>query len=65
VRLQILESFEAKWNSWVSRFLERELREGAEWPKRIGKPYDEEAKEEESLMRRLPKFAGRINSVEG
>ena len=39
-RLQILESFEARWNNWVGRFLERELREGAEWPKRNATPYD-------------------------
>jgi hypothetical protein len=58
-----LEAFEAKWNSWVSRFLERELREAPQWPKREPTPYDEDSKYEESLKRRLPIFAGRINSI--
>ncbi len=62
-RLQILESFEARWNNWVGRFLERELREGAEWPKRNATPYDEESNYEESHKRRAPIFASRINSV--
>jgi hypothetical protein len=62
-RLQMLESFEGKWNSWVGRFLERELREGAQWPKRNPTPYDEESKYEETLKRRVPIFPNRINSV--
>lgn len=43
-RIKILESFEAKWTNWINRFLEKELREGANWPKREATAYDEESK---------------------
>ncbi len=62
-RIQILESFEARWSSWINRFLERELREGVEWPKRELTPYDEDSKYEETLKHRVPIFTARINSI--
>lgn len=40
-KIKILESFEEKWNKWVVHFLDYEIREEGDWPKRQAAPLDE------------------------